>query len=51
MPTGPGDDWNAVRRYYLQCFADFMEKIVGYELLGEWLNERSVVQAVSGSSD
>ena len=34
----------AVRRYYEQFFADFMEKIVGYELVDEWVNERSVAQ-------
>ena len=31
----------ATRRYYEQFFADFMEKIVGYDLLDEWCNERS----------
>ena len=33
-----------VRRYYVQFFADFMEKIAGYELLQEWVNDGSVVQ-------
>ncbi len=33
-----------VRRYYRQFFRDFMLKVVGYELLEEWVNERSVAQ-------
>ena len=33
-----------VRRYYRQFFDDFMEKIVGYELLEEWANPTSVGQ-------
>jgi hypothetical protein len=38
-------DINAcVRRYYTQFFSDFMAKVAGYELLDEWVNERSVVQ-------
>lgn len=30
--------------YYAQFFEDFMEKIVGYELLDAWVNEDSVAQ-------
>ena len=33
-----------VRRYYTQFIANFMQTIVGYELLDEWANEHSVVQ-------
>lgn len=33
-----------VRRYYTQFFSDFMTRIVGYQLLDEWFNERSVCQ-------
>ncbi len=33
-----------VRRYYRQFFDDFMEKIVGYRLREEWVNETSVGQ-------
>jgi len=33
-----------VRRYYTQFIEKFMQTIVGYELLDEWANERSVVQ-------
>jgi hypothetical protein len=33
-----------VRRYYQQFFDDFMEKIVGYQLLEEWANATSVGQ-------
>lgn len=33
-----------VRRYYRQFFENFMERIVGYELLEEWVNETSVAQ-------
>jgi hypothetical protein len=36
-----------VRRYYAQFFENFMEKIVGYELLDEWVNESSVAQEYS----
>jgi hypothetical protein len=36
-----------VRRYYAQFFENFMEKIVGYELLDEWVNENSVAQEYS----
>jgi hypothetical protein len=32
------------RRYYTQFFESFMESIVGYELVDEWANERSVAQ-------
>lgn len=35
---------NRVKRYYTQFMARFMETIIGYELLDEWANERSVVQ-------
>ena len=33
-----------VRRYYAQFFANFMQRIVGYELLDEWVNPHSLVQ-------
>jgi hypothetical protein len=33
-----------VRRYYAQFFENFMESVVGYALLAEWVNEHSVVQ-------
>lgn len=35
---------DTVRRYYDQFFRDFMSKIEGYELIDEWVNERSVAQ-------
>jgi hypothetical protein len=34
----------AVRRYYAQFFENFMAHIERYELVDEWVNERSVVQ-------
>ena len=33
-----------VRRYYAQFFANFMQRIVGYELLDDWVNPHSLVQ-------
>ena len=33
-----------VRRYYAQFMESFMESILGYELLHEWVNETSVIQ-------
>ncbi len=44
-PLGLGmSGGDRVRRYYAQFFESFMEKIVGYELLHEWADERAVVQ-------
>ncbi len=44
-PLGMGlSGGERVRRYYAQFFERFMTRIVGYELLDEWANERSVVQ-------
>ena len=33
-----------VRRYYRQFFENFMESIVDYKLIEEWVNETSVTQ-------
>ena len=33
-----------VRRYYRQFFESFMAKVVGYELLEEWVNPGSLAQ-------
>jgi len=44
-PLGLGmSGGDRVRRYYQQFFDDFMQKIVGYELLDEWASESSVAQ-------
>ncbi len=44
-PMGLGmSGGDQVRRYYRQFMDDYMERIVEYKLLEEWVNESAVVQ-------
>jgi hypothetical protein len=36
--------WDVVERFYRHQYPEFVTRVTGYELLGEWANEHAAVQ-------